>query len=124
MIVKDGISLDMQFIGKKLDVLIQVIEANTAQTKVNAASQPAAADPAVEAQQDAPEAKTDAKKNLETPISSTTNTTNGMPATDDALKKSMIKLYTAHVTMGLNKLKSDIEITTESSRRNDHPGCR
>ncbi|KAH6723850.1 hypothetical protein BKA61DRAFT_566458 [Leptodontidium sp. MPI-SDFR-AT-0119] len=66
----------MQFIGKKLDVLIQVIEANTAQTKVNAAFQPAAADPAVEAQQDAPEAKTDAKKNLETPISSTTNTTN------------------------------------------------
>ncbi|KAH9206491.1 hypothetical protein DL95DRAFT_469575 [Leptodontidium sp. 2 PMI_412] len=99
----------MQFIGKKLDVLIQVIEANTAQTKVNAAFQPAAADPAVEAQQDAPEAKTDAKKNLETPISSTTNTTNGMPATDDALKKSIIKLEMIILDAASSKIFKELD---------------
>ncbi|KAG4435398.1 hypothetical protein IFR05_009105 [Cadophora sp. M221] len=116
MVDKDEISPGMRFLGKKIDTLISVIEANTAQTKINATSRPAV-NPTVEVQQNAPEVKTDANKNLEASKASTTKPTTRILALDGALKKSMIKLHTAHVTTGLNKLLSDIEIATESARR-------
>ncbi|KAH7343052.1 hypothetical protein BKA65DRAFT_478915 [Rhexocercosporidium sp. MPI-PUGE-AT-0058] len=107
-IVQAGISLDTQFIGKKLDKLIQVIEANTAQATASFSNL------AVDIKQDASEIKPD--------INNTSKATYSSMASSDALRKSLAKKalakqYTTHVILGLNKLLSDIEIAKESSRR-------